>query len=130
MKPRHAGIRAIAFDSPGFGLSDNPTDISAGFRRDMIPKFIDAITAKNIRGAYDVIAASNLLAAVCGRVCPQESQCEEVCTLGKKHLPVAIGKLERFVADYEMKNNLFVAPVVSERREEKVAIVDFVPVPL
>ena len=48
-----------------------------------IPKFIEAISAKNIRGAYDVIAASNLLAAVCGRVCPQETQCEGVCIVGE-----------------------------------------------
>ncbi len=56
-------------------------------------------------------------------MCPQEEQCELVCTLGKKHEPVAIGKLERFVADYEMEHNLFTPPVISERREEKVAIV-------
>ncbi len=68
-----------------------------------IPKFIDAITAKNIRGAYDVIAASNLLAAVCGRVCPQETQCEGVCVVGESLEPVAIGRLERFVGDQAIK---------------------------
>ena len=64
-----------------------------------IPKFIEAITAKNMRGAYDVIAASNLLPEVCGRVCPQESQCEKVCTVGDTLEPVAIGRLERWVGD-------------------------------
>jgi glutamate synthase (NADPH/NADH) small chain len=68
-----------------------------------IPKFIEAITAKNIRGAYDVIAASNLLAAVCGRVCPQETQCEGVCIVGDTLEPVAIGRLERFVGDQAIK---------------------------
>lgn len=64
-----------------------------------IPKFIEAITAKDIRGAYDVITASNLLASVCGRVCPQENQCEGKCIVGETLEPVAIGRLERFVGD-------------------------------
>jgi glutamate synthase (NADPH/NADH) small chain len=64
-----------------------------------IPGFIAAITAKNFRGAYDVIAESNLLAAVCGRVCPQETQCEGVCVVGETLEPVAIGRLERWVGD-------------------------------
>lgn len=68
-----------------------------------IPKFIDNITQKNFRGAYDVIAASNLLAAVCGRVCPQETQCEGVCIVGDSLEPVAIGRLERFVGDMAIK---------------------------
>ncbi len=68
-----------------------------------IPKFIENITQKNIRGAYDVIAASNLLAAVCGRVCPQENQCEGVCIVGDSLEPVAIGRLERFVGDQAIK---------------------------
>lgn len=64
-----------------------------------IPRFIEAISAKDFRGAYDVISASNLLAAVCGRVCPQETQCEGVCVVGETLEPVAIGRLERFVGD-------------------------------
>jgi glutamate synthase (NADPH/NADH) small chain len=74
-------------------------------------------------GAVNLIREANYLPAICGRVCPQESQCEAVCTLGKKHPAVAIGKLERFVADYEMKHDLFNSPIITERREEKVAIV-------
>ena len=68
-----------------------------------IPKFIEAITQKDIRGAYDVISASNLLAAVCGRVCPQENQCEGVCIVGESLEPVAIGRLERFIGDQAIK---------------------------
>jgi glutamate synthase (NADPH) small chain len=64
-----------------------------------IPGFIQKIAAKDYRGAYDTIAATNLLPAVCGRVCPQESQCEGVCTVGETLEPVAIGRLERWVGD-------------------------------
>jgi glutamate synthase (NADPH/NADH) small chain len=64
-----------------------------------IPNFIAKITEKNYRGAYDVITDTNLLAAVCGRVCPQETQCEGVCTVGDSLEPVAIGRLERFIGD-------------------------------
>jgi len=64
-----------------------------------IPQFIQKISEKNFRGAYDVITATNLLPAVCGRVCPQENQCEGVCTVGESLEPVAIGRLERFVGD-------------------------------
>ncbi len=64
-----------------------------------IPGFIRRIGEKNLHGAYDTIAATNLLAAVCGRVCPQETQCEQVCTVGETLEPVAIGRLERFVGD-------------------------------
>ena len=64
-----------------------------------IPAFIARITAKEYRGAYDVITDTNLLPAICGRVCPQESQCEGVCTVGDTLEPVAIGRLERWVGD-------------------------------
>jgi len=64
-----------------------------------IPGFITKISAKDLRGAYDVISATNLLPAICGRVCPQESQCEGVCPVGETLEPVAIGRLERFVGD-------------------------------
>jgi len=64
-----------------------------------IPAFIQKVTEKDLRGAYDVITTTNLLPAVCGRVCPQETQCEGVCTVGDTLEPVAIGRLERFVGD-------------------------------
>jgi len=85
--------------------------------------FIDLVVQKDYVGAVRKIREANYLPAICGRVCPQESQCESLCVMGKKLSPVAIGKLERFVADYEMKNNLFTPPVVTEKRREKVAIV-------
>ena len=69
-----------------------------------IPRFIDAIAQKNLRAAYDVIAETNLLPAVCGRVCPQETQCEGVCTVGDTLEPVAIGRLERYVGDNAIEN--------------------------
>ena len=68
-----------------------------------IPDFIEKITERDYRGAYDVITASNLLPSVCGRVCPQESQCEGVCTVGESLEPVAIGRLERWVGDLAIK---------------------------
>ncbi|TSA23451.1 NADPH-dependent glutamate synthase [bacterium] len=88
-----------------------------------IRSFIQLILQKDYAGAVNKIREANYLPAICGRVCPQEEQCEAVCTLGKKHMPVAIGKLERFVADYEMEHNLFTPPVITERRDQKVAIV-------
>ena len=64
-----------------------------------IPDFISRIKEQDFEGAYQVISRSSSLPAVCGRVCPQESQCECHCTLGIKFEPVGIGRLERFVAD-------------------------------
>ena len=64
-----------------------------------IPGFIQKISAKDFRGAYDVITDTNLLPAICGRVCPQENQCEGVCPVGETLEPVAIGRLERWVGD-------------------------------
>lgn len=65
-----------------------------------IPDFISRIKEGDFEGAYGVISRSSSLPAVCGRVCPQESQCESHCTLGLRHEPVGIGRLERFVADW------------------------------
>jgi len=69
-----------------------------------IPGFIRQIRDRDYRAAIGVIRQKNSLPAVCGRVCPQEEQCEKLCTLGKKHSPVAIGRLERFAADWERAN--------------------------
>jgi len=68
-----------------------------------IPSFIAKIVEKDYRGAIRKIKESNLLPAMCGRVCPQEGLCEKACTLGKKYEPVAIGRLERFAADWEIE---------------------------
>jgi glutamate synthase (NADPH/NADH) small chain len=64
-----------------------------------IDQFVDRVANGDIRGAADVIRMDSLLPAICGRVCPQESQCEGTCVLDKKHKPIAIGHLERYVAD-------------------------------
>ncbi len=65
-----------------------------------IPEFISCIANKDYTGAANVIKRTNSLPAICGRVCPQEEQCEQLCVLGKKMEPVAIGRLERFAADF------------------------------
>ncbi len=87
-----------------------------------IPGFIMKIQEEDFEGAYQVINEASSLPAVCGRVCPQESQCESACTRGKKGEPVAIGRLERFVADYHM-NNHTKAPEKPKQNGHKVAIV-------
>lgn len=71
-----------------------------------IPAFIQEVKKGDIAEAYKVIGQSSALPAVCGRVCPQESQCEGVCIRGIKGEPVSIGKLERFVADWARENNI------------------------
>ena len=69
-----------------------------------IPEFIAKVKEGDFEGAYQIISESSSLPAVCGRVCPQESQCEKYCVRGIKGEPVAIGRLERFVADYHNAN--------------------------
>lgn len=87
-----------------------------------IPSFIQHIADKDLRGAYDVITATNLLPSVCGRVCPQESQCEGVCTVGDTLEPVAIGRLERFVGDTAIEQGWVNVPYIESNRF-KVGIV-------
>lgn len=71
-----------------------------------IPAFIELAAQKDFAGAIKKLKEKNVLPGVCGRVCPQENQCEKYCTLGKKHEPVAIGRLERYCADWELANGL------------------------
>ncbi|MDO5027805.1 MAG: NADPH-dependent glutamate synthase [Bacillota bacterium] len=87
-----------------------------------IPAFIKAISQENFAKAFEILSTYTSLPAVCGRVCPQEDQCEKVCILGRKGDPIAIGKLERFAADYALENNLQVA-TSSENKDQKVAVV-------
>ena len=87
-----------------------------------IPDFIDRIKEGDFEGAYSIISASSSLPAVCGRVCPQESQCECNCVRGIKGEPVAIGRLERFVSDYHNKNAKG-TKIEVEKNGYKVAIV-------
>jgi len=71
-----------------------------------IPAFIKLAAQQDFAGAIKKLKEKNVLPGVCGRVCPQENQCEKHCTLGKKHEPVAIGRIERFCADWELANGL------------------------
>lgn len=87
-----------------------------------IPGFISKIKEKDFEGAYEVLSKSSSLPAVCGRVCPQETQCECKCVRGIKGEPVGIGRLERFVADYHMAHNTQ-PPVKPEPNGHKVAVV-------
>ena len=87
-----------------------------------IPAFIHEVKEGNIEEAYKVIGKSSALPAICGRVCPQESQCEGKCIRGIKGEPVSIGKLERFVADYALENDI--KPVGAETKNgRKVAVI-------
>src|SRR5512136_733238 len=76
-----------------------------------IPAFIQAVAEGDFRAAARILKAENMLPAICGRVCPQEIQCEGVCILGVKDRPLAIGKLERFVADWERGDGVELPPV-------------------
>jgi len=88
-----------------------------------IPEFILAIRDNNMQEAVRVMKSKNSLPGICGRVCPQETQCEEVCTLAKKGGQVAIGRLERYVADWE-REHMGVLPVKSAPPNgRKVAVV-------
>ena len=87
-----------------------------------IPAFIQEVKEGNIEEAYKVIGKSSALPAICGRVCPQETQCEGKCIRGIKGEPVSIGKLERFVADYALENDI--KPVGAESMNgHKVAVI-------
>jgi len=87
-----------------------------------IPQFIARIASQDYRGAYDVITDTNLLPAICGRVCPQENQCEGVCTVGDTLEPVAIGRLERWVGDTAIQEGWANIPYI-EPNGLKVGIV-------
>ena len=88
-----------------------------------IPAFIRLILEEDYVSAAKKMRETNFLPMICGRVCPQENQCEKVCLVGKKFQPIAIGKLERFIGDFEYQNNLFEIPKPESNRSEKVAIV-------
>lgn len=87
-----------------------------------ISGFIEKICDKNYRGAYDILTESTLLPAICGRVCPQEDQCEGVCPVGARYEPVAIGRLERWVGDLAIENGWRNVPPI-EPNGFKVGIV-------
>ncbi len=87
-----------------------------------IPAFIERVAEEDMEGAFDVLSQSTSLPAVCGRVCPQETQCEGKCVRGIKGEPVGIGRLERFVADYH-REHCSDAPVMPEPNGHKVAVI-------
>ena len=119
MPTQDAAARAHNFDEVALGYTEEQAKSEAARCLDCknkpcrsgcpvgidIPAFIGKINNGDYEGAYQVIAKSSSLAAVCGRVCPQETQCESKCVRGIKGEPVAIGRLERFVADWHNKYN-------------------------
>ena len=88
-----------------------------------IPEFIRLICEEKYDDSAKKIKERNILPAVCGRVCPQEDQCEELCILGLKDKPVAIGNLERFVADFERKMDLVKIPIIKTKLNKRIAVI-------
>src|ERR1035437_868752 len=88
-----------------------------------IPGFIAALQRKDIQRSYQILKSTNALPAVCGRVCPQESQCEATCVVGAKYQPVAIGRLERFVADCAMGRGWEEFPAIDAAAQKRAAII-------
>lgn len=128
--------RAHNFDEVSFGYNreeaileasrclqcKNPKCVSGCPVSINIPRFIASVHTDHMEEAASVIAADSSLPAVCGRVCPQETQCEGSCILGIKYEPVAIGKLERYVADWARKNN-YSTVAVAPFNGKKVAVI-------
>lgn len=140
VREQDPAVRAHNFDEVCYGYSreealleatrclncKNPRCVSACPVGLKIPVFISKLVENDIPGAAAVIAEDSSLPAVCGRVCPQETQCEGSCILGVKGEPVAIGKLERFVADYSRSHPEEIGPeAVQERKQSaaKVAVI-------
>lgn len=140
VREQDPAVRAHNFDEVCYGYNreealleatrclncKNPRCVSACPVGLKIPVFISKLVENDIPGAAAVIAEDSSLPAVCGRVCPQETQCEGSCILGVKGEPVAIGKLERFVADYSRSHPEEIRPeAVQERRQSaaKVAVI-------
>ncbi len=87
-----------------------------------IPKFVKKVAEEDFEGAFVALSEQTALPAVCGRVCPQETQCEQLCVRGIKHEPVGIGRLERFVADWKIENGGEL-PGVASANGIKVAVI-------
>jgi glutamate synthase (NADPH) small chain len=106
--------RCIQCKKPGC-VAGCPVDVK-------IPEFIKKIAEGNYIEAAHILKETNVLPAVCGRVCPQEDQCEKVCILGKKGEPVAIGRLERFAADFERRSGSVDVPPAVKPNGKRIAI--------
>ena len=129
-------VRATNFEEVCYGYNEeeaqleatrclnckNPRCVAACPVSVKIPQFIQQVAAGDFAGAASIIAEDSSLPAICGRVCPQETQCEGSCILGVKGEPVAIGKLERFVADWSRENG-GVKPVVAPSNGHRIAII-------
>ena len=129
-------VRATNFDEVCYGYNveearleasrclncKNPRCVGACPVNVKIPQFIAEVAAGNFAKAAEILSEDSSLPAVCGRVCPQETQCEGSCILGIKSEPVAIGKLERFVADWSRENG-GVKSVVAPKSGKKVAVI-------
>lgn len=100
----------------------NPRCVTACPVNINIPKFIQEIINEDYESAYCTIYQDNILPSVCGRVCPQENQCEGSCILGIKYEPIAIGALERFLGDYSLEHDLIKDELIIENHK-KVAVV-------
>ncbi len=137
MPEQEAKVRAKNFDEVPFGYNPDLAKLEASRCLQCkkpacvqgcpvsidIPGFIWLILQEDFGGAARKLKEMNSLPAVCGRVCPQEDQCEKVCILGKKGDPVAIGRLERFAADYEQAQGEFTMPEKAPPTGKKVAVV-------
>jgi glutamate synthase (NADPH/NADH) small chain len=88
-----------------------------------IPDFVGALKEGNMPEAVRLLKNKNSLPGICGRVCPQETQCEEVCSLGKKGAPIAIGRLERYVADWELAQGQMSKPEIAKATGKRVAVI-------
>ena len=136
VREQNPKVRAANFDEVCYGYNveeaqleasrclncKNPRCVGACPVSVKIPQFISEVAAGNFTRAAEIIAEDSSLPAVCGRVCPQETQCEGSCILGIKGEPVAIGKLERFVADWSRENG-GVKPVAAPANGHKVAVI-------
>ena len=130
-------VRAANFEEVCYGYNDEEAALEASRCLDCkvprcvgqcpvhvnIPGFIKKVAEGDLRGAAEVISVDSTLPSVCGRVCPQESQCEGACVLGIKSEPVAIGKLERYVGDWKIAHSDEVNVELPARNGKRVAVV-------